>query len=144
MLALTLEGSVLDFQVEEYFGMVEPRADTIGKLNSKFAGPIFPHVQNAKPDWEPIFRDFSVGTRLWIFRVLKDKQDVDIHTIQAWSSQVVDYFRTVYLALVDLITWLTENFWTYGRLFRVLVLRHRTLIRRSGPFVRPSTAASRW
>ena len=53
-----------------------------------------------------------------------EKQCDDIHVIQAWCSQVEDYFRTVYLVSVDIIIRTAENLTTYDRLFGVLVF-HR-------------------
>ena len=97
--------------------MGKPRANILGKLSPNFVRPIFPSVQTAKPDWEAIMWDFSVDTWLWILRVMQEKQCDDIHVIQAWSSQVEDYFRTVYLVSVDIIVRMAENLKTYGRLF---------------------------
>ena len=50
-----------------------------------------------------------------------EKQCDDILVIQACSSQVEDYFRTVYLVSVDIIVRVAENLRTYDRLFGVLV-----------------------
>ena len=50
-----------------------------------------------------------------------EKQCDDIRVIQAWSSQVEDYFRTVYLVSVDIIIRAAENFRTYEKLFGLLV-----------------------
>ena len=48
---------------------------------------------------------------------MQEKQCDDICVIQVWSSQVEDYFRTVYLVSVDIIVRMAENLKTYGRLF---------------------------
>ena len=101
--------------------MGEPRADMLGKLSPNFMRPILPSVQTTKPDWESIIWDFSVDTWLWILKVMQEKQCCDIRLIQAWSSQVKDYFRAVYLVSVDIIIRDAENLRTYDRLFGELV-----------------------
>ena len=52
---------------------------------------------------------------------MQEKQCCDIRLIQAWSSQVKDYFRAVYLVSVDIIIRDAENLRTYDRLFGELV-----------------------
>ena len=131
---------MMDPKARNTIGMGIPGEDTLGSLNADYTGPIFPEADLVLPNLEPIIRDLPDDIWLRITKAVKDSQDENARCVQAWSSMLDGPFRSVYSVSVDLINGVIENLRAYGKLVGALDLRQQTLIRRSGPFLRLSSA----
>ena len=76
--------------------------------------------QSVMPNLEPSVWYLPDGIKLNICQKLQDKQDRDIHNIQAWSSKVEDHFKSMYEMSADLINGAAENLRLYSKLLWVL------------------------
>ena len=105
-------------------------------LNPNQNAFLFPSSELEKPDMDSLLQEVPDKIRFRVNLTVEESHAENCRRVQALDSK----FRSLYTTAVGLVNNGMENIRGYGRLASALHVGQQAILRKSGPFVKPTTS----
>ena len=131
------KGALLAPREGDMFGMDDdPRPLAMGDLSPSYSGLIFPGAEPCKPDLSAFLMDSTVpkDVRERIYLAVEESHQENLQRARAMDQK----FHSLYTITEGLVNDSTEAVRGFGKVAAALDIRQQFIVRKSGPFVKPT------
>ena len=133
------QGALLAPRERDSFNLEEsPLLLAMGDLNPCYSGLVFPGSEPEKPDLSSLIMDSTIPqeVRERIHLAVEMSHQENVRKVQALDQK----FRGLYTTVSGLVNDSMEAIHGYGKVASALDIRQQVIVRRSGPFVKPTAS----